>query len=663
MLLRSRPSTRNRVPDFIPAVLGILIMLGGAAAAQPTDGWSHYGGSQHGLQYSPLSQINKTNVGDLEIAWQFRTGETGEDLEEPFAFQTNPLLVDGRLYLTTGAGVVIALDPAEGSEIWRYDPLIDRSRSYSEIANRGVTSWIDPDADQNELCRHRIITGTLDARVFAVDGATGVPCLGFGEAGEIYLNRDARVPVTNWGNYTVTSPPVVVGSVLVVGSAIGDNTRVDEALGIVRGFDIRTGAELWRWDPIPRNAEDPAYAGWSSEEAAKNGAANAWPPLAADVELGLVYVPTGSPSPDFYGGEREGDNRYSTSLVALHAATGELAWYQQLVHHNVWDYDLPAQPTLVELEHDGETIPAVLQATKMGMIFTFNRITGEPIFEIEERPVPQGGVAGEHLSPTQPFPVAPEPYVRHKAITPDDAYGLLLFDEWACEDQIAGLRSEGIYTPPSLEGTLMMPSYGGGSNWGGIAFDPASQTAVVNASDAATWVQLIPREGLEQADLSKRIDEPGISQQYGTPYGMKRDFLISPLGMPCVQPPWGTLTAIDMIEGKINWQVSLGTIEDLAPAIFPNLETGGPTLGGPIVTAGGLIFIGGSPDNYLRAFDLETGDEIWRGRLPANAQATPMTYLLAETGKQYVVIAAGGHSRIGYGSGDYVIAFALPRGF
>jgi quinoprotein glucose dehydrogenase len=625
------------------------------ASAGGHDHWSHYGGSQRGLQYSSLTQINKDTVGGLEEAWRFRTGEMSEGLPEPLAFQANPVLAQGRLYLTTGSAIIFALEPATGAEIWRFDAKIDRTRAHNEISNRGVTSWVDPEAARDAPCRHRIITGTLDARLIAVDGATGEPCASFGDRGEIYMNRDVRLAPRASINYVITSPPVVVGDVLVVGSAIGDNVRIDEALGIVRGLDVRTGEERWRWDPIPRTPDDPAFAHWRPEEAAKTGAANAWPPLAADAALGLVYVPTGSPSPDFYGGEREGDNLYANSLVALRAATGELVWYQQLVHHDVWDYDLPAQPTLVDLKRDGEIVPAVIQATKTGMLFTFDRATGEPIYDIEERPVPQGGVAGEHLSATQPFPVAPPPYARHAPVTRDDAFGLLLFDKWACAERFSSMRSEGIYTPPSLEGTIELPSYAGGSNWGGLAFDPQSQRAVVNAMDVAAQVRLVPR-----AELDARIasgDVGSYSPMLGTPYVMTRDLIVSPLGIPCLEPPWSTLTGIDMTKGTIEWQVTLGTVEDLAPAIVPNLR-----YGGPIITAAGLVFIAGSPDNYLRAFDLENGEELWKTRLPANGQATPMTYYLEETGRQYVVIAAGGHPRARLGSGDYLVAFALPAG-
>jgi quinoprotein glucose dehydrogenase len=646
-----------------PLIVAVWLTGISPACAQTNDfqKWDHYGGGDHGMQYSSLSQITTDNVGSLEEAWRFRTGELGQGHREPFAFQANPILVEGRLYLPTGSAIVFALDPATGREIWRYDPKIDRSRPHAEIANRGVTSWVDPGAAPDVACRHRIFVGTLDARLIALDGATGKPCEDFGEKGQIWLNRDVRADdESEWVNYTVTSPPVTVGDVVVVGSAIGDNRAVESELGIVRGIDARSGEERWRWDPIPRDADDPAYATWQSEEAARNGSANAWAPLAADPELGLVYVPTGSASPDFYGGEREGDNLYANSLVALHAYSGEIAWYQQLVHHDVWDYDLAAQPTLVDLEHEGETIAAVLQGTKTGHIFSFDRRTGEPIFAIEERPVPQGGVEGEHLSPTQPFPVAPPSVASHDAVAESDAWGMLYFDKRACRKKMEGMRSEGIFTPPSLEGTIQLPGYGGGINWGGLAFDPDSQTVVTFSMDLPMAIALIPRDDLRATYESGDFDGYDFARMNGTPYGMRRRLLDSPLGTPCTPPPWGWLASVDMRGGKINWQRKVGSIQDVAPAIVPNLELGMGGLGGPVVTAGGLIFMGTVMDDYLRAFDLANGETLWEGRLPAGGQATPMTYYLDETGKQYVVIAAGGHARIGTTSGDYVIAYALP---
>ena len=631
------------------------------ALADDYRGWYHYGGGQHGMQYSSLSQLNTENVHKLEEAWRFRTGELGQGHREPFAFQANPILVEGRLYLPTGSAIVFALDPATGEELWRHDPKIDRSKPHAEIANRGVTSWVDPDADPEDACRHRIFVGTLDARLIALDGATGLPCRDFGEQGQVWLNRGVRADeYSDWVNYTVTSPPVIVGDLVIVGSAIGDNRAVESELGIVRGIDARTGAERWRWDPIPRGPDDPAFPTWQSEEAARTGSANAWAPLAADPELGLVYVPTGSASPDFYGGEREGDNLYANSLVALHAASGEIAWYRQLVHHDVWDYDLAAQPTLVDLERDGVVIPAVLQGTKTGHIFSFDRRTGELVFGIEERPVPQGGVEGEHLSPTQPFPVAPPSVANHDAVASEDAWGLLFFDKRACRKKMTGLRSDGIFTPPSLEGTIQLPGFGGGINWGGLAFDPDSQAVVTFSMDLPMEVALIPRDQLRATYDSGDYDGYEFARMEGTPYGMRRRMLDSPLGAPCTPPPWGWLASVDMREGRINWQRKVGSIQDVAPAGAPNLELGMGGMGGPIITAGGLIFMAAVMDDYLRAFDLASGETLWEARLPAGGQATPMTYYLEKTGKQYVVIAAGGHARVGTTPGDYLIAYRLP---
>lgn len=643
-------------------LLACVLLLGSFSnlRADEFDSWAHYGGSQRGMQYSSLSQISTDNVNQLDELWKFRTGELGQGANHPFSFQTNPILDEGRLYISTGTAIVIALDPSAGREIWRYDPGIDRTVNYAEVANRGVTSWIDESAAQGSACRHRIFVGTLDARLVAVDGTDGKPCSGFGENGEVRLNRDVRTESGDWVTYTITSPPVIVRGILVVGSAIGDNQKVESELGIVRGIDARSGSELWRWDPIPRSNGDPAWSTWNPDEALRNGSANAWAPFAADEELGLVYVPTGSASPDFYGGEREGDNLYANSLVALRAQTGEVAWYRQLVHHDVWDYDLASQPTLVELEHEGKIIPAVLQGTKTGFVFTFDRRTGEPVFDIRELPVPQGGVVGEHLSPTQPFPVAPPPVSRQDPVTEEDAWGMVYFDRLSCRKKISGLRSEGVYTPPGLQGVIGLPGYAGGINWGGIAFDPIRQLAVVFSLDVPTEVALIPRDRLAEVYESGEFEDQEFARQAGTPYAMRRQMLQSPLGVPCTAPPFGSLVALDMRRGTQAWRASFGTNQDVSPAVVPNLELGMAGLGGPIVTAGGLTFIAAVMDDYLRAFDSGTGEKLWEHRLPAGGQATPMTFLDDKTGKQIVVIAAGGHPRMGTTLGDYLVAFSLP---
>jgi len=621
--------------------------------------WDHYGGGAGGQQYSRLSQISRKNVGNLEEKWRYRTGDIAVGNQEPLAFEVNPILAQGKLYISTGSGIVVALNPATGEQIWRHDPNIDRSHPHAEVANRGVTSWIDAKTASNALCHFRIFEGTLDARLIALDGETGIPCKSFGENGQIWLDKDVRLRKGHWINYTITSPPVIVDGILVVGSAIGDNQAVESELGIVRGIDAHSGTVRWRWDPIPRRNSDPAHSTWLSDEVARTGSGNAWAPLAADPTLGLVYVPTGSASPDHYGGERLGDNLYSDSLVALNAATGDVVWYRQLIHHDVWDYDLAAQPALVDLVHAGKSVPAVLQGTKTGFIFSFNRITGEPIFDIEERAVPQGGVDGEHLSSTQPFPSAPPPVSSQDPVSEEDAWGVLYFDERYCRKRIATLRSDGIFTPPTLGGSIVLPGPGGGINWGGIAFDPANQIAVVYSMDLPMEIALIPHDKVADVLGSGDFEDFEIAHQAGTPYSMRRSVITSPLGLPCTKPPWGKLSAIDMRTGRILWQQSFGSIQDVAPSIVPNIDLGMPGLGGPIITAGGVIFIAATMDNYLRAFDLKTGEMLWKGRLPAGGQATPMTYYLRETEKQYVVIAAGGHPKFGTTLGDYIITFAL----
>ncbi len=633
------------------------LFLAGQVFAETQVGWEYYGSTEKGTRYSTATQINLANVTKLQEVWRYRSGEMSQGSVDGYSFQATPILVRGLLYISTGSGIIIAVDPVEGTEVWRYDPKLDRTRATSETANRGVTSWVDSTREEGDLCFHRIYVGTLDSRLISVDGETGKACTDFGDAGELDLSRNVRLVESDAYDYSVTSPPVIVGDSIIVGSSIGDNGGVELEYGIVRSFDARTGELRWRFDPIPRNKDDPMYTSWQADQVAKTGAANAWAPLSVDTKLGLVYVPTGSASPDFYGGERLGDNRYANSLVALNANTGEIVWYQQLVHHDVWDYDLPAQPTLVELKHGEDLISAVIQATKMGMLFTFNRLTGEPVFDIEERQVPQGGVPGEHLSRTQPFPVAPPPLMSHAPVTAGDAFGFLLLDEWACARQFKALRSQGIYTPPSLEGTIMMPAYTGGVNWGGIAFDSVRQIAVVNTLEIPAVVQLIERKNLMPVYQSGDFPDSEFARMAGTPYGMRREIIMSPLGVPCGKPPWGRLAAVDMVEGKILWQVPLGTIEDLAPALVPDLELGVPGIGGPMVTASGIVFIGAAADDYLRAFDLRNGKELWRGRLPAGGQATPMTYVVDD--RQYVVIAAGGHRGAGTTPGDYLIAYSL----
>jgi quinoprotein glucose dehydrogenase len=624
--------------------------------------WSYYGRDQEGTRHAPLDQINRDNAGYLEIAWEYHTGDLsdGSDGRPETTFQATPILVDGVLYLATVYGRVIALSPETGAEIWKYDPGVDPAVERGEFANRGVTYWQAVDSVEGQVCERRIFVATVDARLIALDAARGTPCADFGQAGQVDLSRgvDLGEYQVDTREYGVTSPPVVVGGLVVVGSAVGDNRAQTLERGVVRAFDARTGELRWMWDPIPRDPADPAFQTWASGSTRRTGAANVWAQLSVDVARDLVFVPTSSPSPDYYGGERQGSNSYADSVVALRGSTGELVWHFQIVHHNIWDYDLPAQPSLITIRKDGRDIPALAQPTKMGFLYLLHRETGEPIFPVEERPVPQSDVPGEKSWPTQPFPTIPRPLVP-TTLSGDNAWGLTPWDQGECRKLIERYRNDGIFTPSSMEGTIQYPGVIGGTNWGSAAFEPDRRWVILNATRLPSVTGLIPRETLEsgQPDVP---DNATISQMRGTPYGLFRmPALLSPLELPCTKPPWGALLAVDTATGDVKWDVPLGTVQDLAPVPLP-IKWGTPNLGGPIVTDGGLIFIGAAMDNYLRAFDVETGRELWKGRLPAGGQATPMTYRSTENGRQFVVIAAGGHGRLGTDIGDSVVAFALP---
>ena len=619
-----------------------------------TDDWPYYGHDPGGMRFSPLTEINRENVSQLKVAWTFHTGDVsdGSHDRKRSGFETTPIVVDGTLYLTTPFNRVIALDPATGTERWAYDPLVDPTGDYGDgLINRGVATWLDPLRASGKPCHRRLFESTLDARLIALDAATGAPCADFGQWGQVSLRNVPRY-VGGW--YHMTSPPVVIDDLVVVGSAIDDNARADMPGGVVRALDARSGALRWSWDPIPPNAPgggrgDAKKSDWTS------GAANAWSIMSVDPERELVFVPTGSASPDYYGGLRSGDDKWADSVVALRAKTGEVAWGFQLVHHNLWDYDTASPPLLATLPHDGRKVPVVIQGSKTAFLYVLNRDTGAPVLPVEERPVPQSDVPGEATSPTQPVPVAP-PALAPQHVSADDAWGLTPDDREACRNWLREFRNKGIFTPPALENTLVIPGNVGGMNWSGYAFDPARNLLVVNTNNFPFRVRLIPRERLAE---ERRHPENGeYGQQQGSPYAMFRAPFLSPSKrLPCVSPPWGMLTAVDMLEGKTRWQVPLGSFDPASAAVPP----GTLSLGGPIVTAGGLVFIAGTLDPFLRAFDLETGKELWNAQLPASGHATPMTYRLSAQGKQYVVIAAGGHAKITEEPlNDALVAFALP---
>jgi quinoprotein glucose dehydrogenase len=633
------------------SLLRLLLAAGAAlvplsvSAAEP--GWAHYGGDAGGQRYSLAAQINVANVTRLKPAWSFSTGDlaTKGKAMDRAAFEVTPILAGGRLYLCSPFNEASALDPATGRPLWRFDPKIDTGLRYPNSYNcRGLAYWRNPAAPPKAPCAERVFMNTNDRRLFALDAATGKACAGFGSKG--FVDAIPGVRLARPGSAQITSPPVVVAGVVVVGSSIDDNQKVDETSGAVHAFDPLTGALKWAFDPLEK-----------VRPAVRAGAANVWAPMSVDEARGLVFLPTSSASPDFYGAARPGNNGYANSVVALKAATGQVAWAFQTTHHDVWDYDVPAQPTLGMVTYKGVTAPAVLQTTKQGLLFTLNRDTGQPIIPVVERPVPQGGAIGETLSPTQPFPIAPRQLAPNR-VKAADAFGLTPWDRKACEKQIAGARNDGMYTPPSTQGTILYPFTGGGSNWGGISYDPGLGVVFVNTSSAIHKVTLIPQDRFK-AERAAHPDTE-ISPNTGARYAMKRELLRSPLGLPCNPAPWGELTAVDMHDGHVMWRVPLGTTQDLAPGSQLVMKGfGTPNFGGPISTAGGLVFIGAAMDNYLRAFDAHSGKELWRGRLPAGGQATPMTYVWK--GRQYVVIAAGGHAKADTRRGDQVVAFALPN--
>jgi quinoprotein glucose dehydrogenase len=645
-----------RTGQWRAPLLSLLLYAATAVAGGTVDsGWSAYGGDAGGTRYSPLTSITPANVAELEVAWIFRTGELGEGVKDwrRSAFEATPILYAGALYFTTSSTDVIAIDALTGALRWRYAAQARKDLHYSDGVSRGVSLWIDAASAPDAVCHARIYAPTLDARLLALDAATGRRCADFGHGGALNLldgMHSADDPKGEWRNYLVTSPPAVLDDELIVGSSIGDNRAILEELGTVRAFDARNGKLLWSWDPIPRDPANPVYSEWGAESLKTASAANAWAPLSVDPARHLVFVPTGSASPDFFGGARPGDNRWANSVVALDGTSGRLVWGQQLVHHDLWDYDLASQPTLADLVHEGKHVAAIIQATKTGFLFTFDRDSGVPVFPIVERPVPQGAVAGEHPSPTQPYPLAPPPLARQSPITPDDAFGIAWFDTRSCRERIARYRSEGIFQPPSLEDSLMQPGNAGGSNWGGIAFDAGRQIAVGLTMNLPFVVALIPRSELHAQSMEDQYKEFEFARQEGTPYGMRRAAFKSALGIPCVKPPWGVLTGVDMAHGTILWQIPIGD----APVTHSNI--GIPGLGGPILTASGLVFIAATLDDRLRAFATATGKLLWEVKLPAGGQATPMTYSVA--GRQYLVIAAGGYKGDST-RGDYVVAYAL----
>jgi quinoprotein glucose dehydrogenase len=640
------------------AVSAVLLLAIGSSGFQnkSEDEWPAYGRDPGGQRFSPLTVINSKNVQSLQVAWTFRTGDSYRPkFGRPTAFEATPLYVDGVLYIGTPLGRIIALDPVTGRQRWSYDSNVPKDKGYGDFANRGVSTWVSPSGQR------RIFIASLDARLIAVDAATGKPCADFGDNGIVNLRIGLRIAPRGFADYEETSPPAIAGNTIIVGSGIQDNGSTNEPSGEVRGYDVVTGKLKWTWDPIPQDPKSIGADTWKNGSAQRTGAANAWSVIATDPQRNLVFVPTGSASPDYYGGERLGNNLFANSIVALRADTGERVWHFQTVHHDLWDYDVASPPVLFDVQKNGKIIPAIGVGSKTGHFFILNRENGEPIFGVEERRVPQTDVAGEVSSPTQPFPLAPRPLSAQK-MTEDDAWGGTENDRKWCREEVAKLRAEGIFTPPSVRGSLLIPGNVGGMNWGGAAFDRVHHLLIIPTNNLAAQVRLIPRAeyDIERQSARNLNGDWEFAPQTGTPYGMARRLLRGPDGSPCTPPPWGVLNAVDANTGEVKWTVPLGQFPKLgkAPAAPPAL--GSISLGGPIVTAGGLVFMTGTLDPAIRAFDVTTGKELWKGELPTSARSTPMTFR-GPNGKQYVVVSAGGHGIDGGPPlGDYLVAFALP---
>jgi len=606
-------------------------------AASHSQEWPVYGGDPGNTRYSSLKQINRSNVTQLKVAWTYHAGDISDGSKYPVhsAFEATPLVVDGVMYITTPFSRVIALDPETGAELWAFDPKIEMETPRNLFINRGAAYWTDGQ-------KKRVLLGTLDGRLFSLDAKTGRPDDSFGQAGwvDLYVGVAEKYRHREFG---MTSPPAVYKDVIICGSLTADGTP-QGPLGDVRGFDARTGKLLWTFHVVPRPGEF-GHDTWEGNSWDGRGAVNAWSILTVDTERGIVFLPLTSPATDYYGGDRKGMGLFGDCLVALDALTGKRLWHFQTVHHNLWDYDIPAPPNLVTVTRDGRQVAAVAQVTKTGFTFVFDRASGKPLFDIVEKPVPPSEVPGEQAWPMQPVPVKPPPYARQK-MTREELTDVTPESRAYCAKLIENAVLAEIFTPIGLKPTVLFPGTNGGANWGGASWDPETHTLYVNSMDVGMLYHMVKRG--EGAQIPYR---PAAS---GTTSGRFWD----PNLYPCQKPPWGFLTAIDLDKGGFRWRSVLGVVDELIARGLP--PTGTANIGGSIVTAGGLVFIGATNDSRFRAFDKDTGKELWVTKLPASAHATPLTFQGRKTGKQYVVIAAGGGNKYNKVYSDSLVAFSLP---
>lgn len=682
----------------------------------PPGEWHAYGRTGFGQRYAPLSDITPSNAAQLKLAWEYRTGDVRGKPGDPeeTTYEVTPLKVGNRLFLCTPHQSVIALDATTGKELWRYDPQIENElalqhltcrglsyqppRSAAEVASTAsgaaseaaVAATADgteraapaPHAAPNAVpegaaatppgsarkppiaaqrgatdaaCTAKLFMPTADGRIIALSPGTGAVCSNFG-GGTGQIDLWQNMPNLRPGAYYSTSPVVVTQRHVIVGGTVLDNASVKEQSGVIRAFDIDTGALVWNWDSGNPDDTAPLPPGRTYTP----NSPNSWSISSVDEALGMVYVPMGNQPPDQWGGRRSpAVERYSSSVVALDLATGRVRWHFQTVHHDLWDYDVPAQPTLIDLQVNGQTVPALVQPTKQGELFVLDRRTGAPLLPVHEEPAPQGAAAGDHTAPTQPrsaLSFAPPP-LRER-----DMWGATMFDQLACRIAFRRLRYEGRFTPPSEQGSLVYPGNFGVFNWGGIAVDPARQVAFTTPTYLAFVSKLVPRKD----DTSLLVNEggppkgslPALNENFGAPFAASMKPFVSPVGLPCQAPPWGYVAGVDLRTGGTAWKRRNGTVRDLAPVPLP-FRMGVPGIGGPMVTAGGVAFYSGALDNYVRAYDVNDGRIVWHDRLPAGGQATPMSYTGSD-GRQYVVVVAGGHGSTGTKAGDSVRAYALP---